>query len=214
MTLQKLISKILINIAYLLLLFIGKSSRKIFINYRIREKFEKEKTPVIYSLWHNRVLYIVYLYRKQDGAAMISQHKDGNYVAKIMRKFRFTPIRGSSTRGGINALEEMIEYITEQRCDIAFTPDGPRGPKYTIQDGVLLTALKTGFPIVPICWNAKRKIVFNSWDNFILPLPHNKFVVAYGTPIYVRSRGEIEKKSKELHKAMMNTVNIADNYKF
>ncbi len=214
MILKKLISRILINTAYMVLMFIGKTSRKVFINYQIRERFAEEKTPVIYSFWHNRLLYLAYLYRKRFVGVMVSRHRDGDYIAEVMKKCRLTAIRGSSTRGGPAALKGIIEYVVQQRFDIAFTPDGPRGPKYTLQDGVLQTALKTGFPIVPICWNARKKIVFNSWDNFILPFPFNKFIVVYGNPIYVRSKEEIENKRKELHKAMMETVKIADDYKF
>ncbi len=194
-------------------MFIGKTSRKSFINHEIREKFAEQKIPIIYAFWHNRLLYLSYLYRKKFAGVIVSQHKDGDYIAEVMKKCKLTAIRGSSTRRGLEALVEIISYI-KKGFDIAFTPDGPKGPKYKIKEGVLLAALKTGFPIVPICWNAKRKIIFSSWDNFILPLPFNRFIVAYGKPIYVKSKKDMNKKKRELHKAMMETVKIADNYKF
>lgn len=210
---QKIISKILINIAYLLLMFIGKTSGKSFINYEIKEKFAQQKIPIIYAFWHNRIFYPAYLYRKKYVGIIVSQHKDGDYIAEVMKKCKLTAMRGSSTRGGLRALVEIINYV-KKGFDIAFTPDGPQGPKYTIKNGVLLAALKTGFPIVSFCWNAKRKIIFNSWDNFIFPLPFNKFIVAYGKPIYIKSRKDLNKKKQELYKAMMDAVKTVDNYKF
>lgn len=205
--------KILINLAYFLLLLIGKTSIRTFINYEIRANFEKEKIPIIYSFWHNRLLYLAFLYRKKFAGVMVSQHKDGDYIAAMMKKCKLTAIRGSSTRGGVKALKSIIDYV-QDGFDIAFTPDGPRGPKYKLKEGVLLAALETGFPIVPICWNAKRKIVFNSWDNFILPMPFNKFVVAYGKPVYVKAKEDIKIKKDELFNAMMEIVSCVDNYKW
>ncbi len=210
---NKIIFILITNFAYLLLLFIGKTSKKIFINLQIREKFAQQKIPIIYSFWHNRLLYLSYLYRRLGVGVMVSTHKDGDYIADVMRKCGLYAVRGSTTRGGIRAFLEIIDYV-KKGYDIAFTPDGPRGPKYQLQEGVLYAGLKTGLPIVPICWNAKRKIVFNSWDNFILPLPFNQFVIVYGNPIYVRSENEIPKKKKELYNEMMRIVSIADSYQF
>ncbi|MBU1076268.1 MAG: lysophospholipid acyltransferase family protein [Spirochaetes bacterium] len=208
---QRIVSGLLVNAAYILLYCIGITSSKKFINIKIREKFNKKKVPIIYAFWHNRLLYLAFLYRKKRVGVMVSQHQDGDYIAMVMKKCKLTAIRGSTTRGGLRALIEIINYA-KSGFATAFTPDGPRGPKYSLQEGVLLAALKTGFPIVPICWNAKRKIVFNSWDNFLLPLPFNKFAVVYGKPVFVRSKAMIMQKKKELYKEMMKTVQIADNY--
>lgn len=203
----------LVNFAYRILLIIGWTSKRIYINYKIREDFAKKKIPIIYTFWHNRLLYLAYLYRKKGVGVMVSQHKDGDYIAGVMQKCKLKAVRGSTTRGGLRALIEIINYV-KTGFDIAFTPDGPRGPRYEIQDGVFIAAIRTGFPIVPICWNAKYKKVFNSWDRFILPYPFNKFVVAYADPIYIKNKQEIPKKKKELQKSMMKLVDQVDHYKF
>jgi len=147
---QFIISTILINIAYFLLMIIGKTSRKVYINYDIQRRFEKQKNSVIYCFWHNRLLYLAYLYRKTYTAVMVSQHKDGDYIARVMKKCKLTAIRGSSTHGGLKALVEIIDYAKKGN-NIAFAADGPRGPQYQIKEGVLLAALKTGFTVVPVC---------------------------------------------------------------
>ena len=195
------------------MMFIGKTSRKTYINREIREKFKKDKTPVIYSLWHNCTLYLTYLHRNQNLGVLVSQHKDGEYIAEIMKKCGYSTIRGSSTRGGVKALVGMIVHI-KNGFDVAFTPDGPKGPKYKIKEGILLVGLKTGCPIVPAVWNSKRKIVFNSWDNFKSPWPFTKIVIAYGKPIYVKSKQELNKKKKELQKGMMDAVHKVENHQF
>jgi len=210
---EKILFKLLTSLAYWILLFIGKTSKKIFLHYEYRRTFEEKKIPIIYAFWHNRLLYLAYLYKNKKVGVMVSQHKDGNYIAEVMKKCDLYPVRGSTTRGGIRALIEIIQYV-KNGYPIAFTPDGPKGPKYTIQEGVLMAAYKTKFPIVPICWNAKRKKIFNSWDNFILPLPFNKFVIAYGKPIFVNTIKEFNKKKEELYKSMMEIVQIVDNFVF
>lgn len=210
---QKILFFLLTNLAYALLLFIGMTSRKKVIDFHIREKFEKKKIPIIYSFWHNRLLYLAYLYRKKGVGVMVSTHKDGDYIAAVMRKCRLHAIRGSTTRGGLRALIGLIQYA-KQGFDTAFTPDGPRGPRYVLQEGVLYAGLKTGFPVVPIAWNAKYRKIFSSWDHFILPLPFNRFVVMYGRPVFIRSEKELPLKKKELEAEMMRIVRAVDEYSF
>ena len=209
---QKIIFKIITSIVYLLLIFIGKTSSVKLLNYDIVLKFKKKKQPVIYSFWHNRLLYLAYLYRKKRVGVMVSLHRDGEYISEIMRKLKLVPIRGSTTRGGIKALIEIIKYTKNSGYDSAFTPDGPRGPKYEIQDGILLTAKKSKAPILPITWNAKYKIVLNTWDNFIIPLPFNKFIVLYGNPIWVNENDDLNIKKIELKSEMMRILKIVENY--
>jgi len=209
---QKIIFKIITNIVYLLLIFIGKTSGVKLLNYDIVLKFKKKKQPVIYSFWHNRLLYLAYLYRKKRVGVMVSLHRDGEYISEIMRKLKLVPIRGSTTRGGIKALIEIIKYTKNSGYDSAFTPDGPRGPKYEIQDGILLASKKSKAPILPITWNAKYKIVLNTWDNFIIPLPFNKFIVLYGNPIWVNENDDLNIKKIELKSEMMRILKIVENY--
>ncbi len=199
-------------IIYLYEILVGKSSKNILINKKIIDDFKKNKIAVIYSFWHNRIFYLPYLYRKSNIAVMVSLHKDGELIARVMKKLGLVAIRGSTTRGGIRALVNIIKYIKENNISIAFTPDGPKGPKYEIQEGVLLAAQKSKAPIVPICWNCKKKKILNSWDNFILPYPFNTFVTVYGNPIWINDNDSLELKKIELKKEMMRIVDIADNY--
>lgn len=134
--------------------------------------------PVIYCIWHNRLalaMPIWHQFRRSKKtsaklAAISSASKDGAIVAGVLERFGAQPVRGSSSRRGVHAMIEMVKW-GKKGYDLAVTPDGPRGPKYSVQPGVVSLAQMTGFPILPISYALSRKITLKSWDNFQIPLP-------------------------------------------
>jgi len=136
------------------------------------------KTPVIFAIWHNRLALCLALYRrfvretKQDRrmAAMVSASKDGSILAGILESFEVQPIRGSSSRRGRQALKEMTSHA-RKGFDLAITPDGPRGPCYVAQEGVIWLAQLSGFPIIPVSYSLSAKKTLKSWDRFQVPMP-------------------------------------------
>lgn len=133
---------------------------------------------LIFSIWHNRlalslVMYRRYILRRAPGrrlAAMVSASRDGGLLARVLEHFGVEPVRGSSSRRGPQALREMVTW-GEQAFDLAITPDGPRGPCYSVQDGVISAAQLTGLPILPVSTEVNWKIRLKSWDRFQVPLP-------------------------------------------
>lgn len=117
-------------------------------------------------------------------AAMVSASKDGAFLAAILEAFGVQPVRGSSSRRGPQALLELQTWA-ERGCNLALTPDGPRGPRYIAQDGAVLLAQITGLPIVPIGVSIGWKWTLKSWDAFQVPLPFSKCEVVFGEPIRV-----------------------------
>ena len=103
-------------------------------------------------------------------AAMVSASRDGGLLARILELFGVQPVRGSSSRRGPQALREMVSWCA-RGYDLAITPDGPRGPCYEVQEGVISAAQLTGLPIVPVSYHLNWKIRPNSWDRFQVPLP-------------------------------------------
>jgi len=162
----------------------------------------KSHGKVIYTFWHNRMLIPAYTHINQHVHVLISQHQDGEYIARVITGLGFGTIRGSSRRGGIKALKEAVAVSKEY--DIAITPDGPTGPKEIVKDGALLIAYKTGKPIIPGIFIIKSKWQLKSWDNFIIPKPFSPVKMIYGKPIFVRSKDEIPEKKKELQNALEN----------
>jgi lysophospholipid acyltransferase (LPLAT)-like uncharacterized protein len=117
-------------------------------------------------------------------AALISASRDGAFLASILQHFGVQPVRGSSSRRGGQAMLELTSWA-ERGYHIAVTPDGPRGPCYTVQDGIIALAQVTGHPIVPYSCHLHWKIRINSWDRFQVPLPFSRCEMTFHAPIRV-----------------------------
>lgn len=148
--------------------------------------------PAIYCTWHNRLALCLFLYRRYVRrrrkpfrlAAMVSASKDGAFLAGVLEHFGVQPVRGSSSRRGPQALLEMTTWA-ERGYDLAVTPDGPRGPRYRVQEGVIYLAQLTGLPILPASYQLSWKICTRSWDRFQIPLPLSRVLVRAGELIHV-----------------------------
>jgi hypothetical protein len=154
--------------------------------------------PVIFCLWHNRLAISMLVHRRYPRklAALVSASKDGALLAAVMGTFGVELVRGSSSRRGPQALLELTSRA-EQGYDLAVTPDGPRGPRYVVQKGVIALAQVTGLPIIPVTCNTRRKICAKSWDGFQIPLPFSHCEVILNEPILV-PREACEAKREEL----------------
>jgi len=161
------------------------------------------KEPVIFSIWHNRlalslILYRRYVQQRQPSrrmAAMVSASRDGGMLARILELFGVEPVRGSTSRRGPQALRELTTW-GERGYDLAITPDGPRGPCYTVQEGVMALAQLTGLPIVPVSYQLSWKFRPRSWDRFQVPLPFASCAIRIGQPVRVpREATEAERET-------------------
>lgn len=144
-----------------------------------------QRGGVIYTLWHGRLLPLTYFHRKQDIATLISQSSDGEYIARVVERWGYTAMRGSSSRGGSGALREMVKAARAGRS-MAITPDGPRGPRQKLKPGVLTLAQLTGQPMIPMSASASRAWWVDArWDRFLVPKPFSTVFVRYADPVYV-----------------------------
>lgn len=159
--------------------------------------------PVIFCIWHNRLALSMSIYRKyplqhQAGrrmAALVSASKDGALLAAVLERFSVEPVRGSTSRRGPQALLELTSWA-ERGYDLAITPDGPRGPRYVVQEGVIALAQLTGLPIVAVSCRVNRKISIQSWDQFQIPLPWTTCEVCFHAPVWVsRDASESERQT-------------------
>jgi len=154
--------------------------------WRIRvigdEGLNAERTarrPVIFVLWHGQMLPLLYQHRNQAVRVLISEHRDGELVARTAIALGFGTVRGSSTRGSGRALLGLVREV-EAGHDIAVTPDGPRGPAKSFAPGALIVAQRTGARLVPITAVAKSAWHLKSWDRFMIPKPFARVVISYG----------------------------------
>ncbi len=139
-------------------------------------------------MWHNRLLFLPALFPKRlrkRTFAVVSSSRDGQYLSDFLKYFSVRTLRGSSRRGGANALLGAINAVQEKNSIIFLTPDGPLGPKYQIKKGPVVLASKTGSQIVPIAINASRYWQLKSWDAFQIPKPWSKLILILGDPIPV-----------------------------
>jgi hypothetical protein len=140
----------------------------------------------LFVFWHARMLPLVWAHRFTGGVVLISQHRDGELIARVCERFGFKTARGSSTRGGETGVLELMRFAAEGR-PLGVTPDGPRGPAERVKPGVAWLAGRTGLPVVPIASASRPAWRLGSWDGFRIPLPFARVVVGYGDPIRVPS---------------------------
>ncbi len=136
------------------------------------------------ALWHSCLLAPIYSHRGRGVAILVSRHRDGEVITRIIERLGFETARGSSTRGGVEGAREMLELAREGRT-LGITPDGPRGPAERLKPGVVVIASRSGLPIVPLASASSSCWVMRSWDRFRVPKPFARVVVAYGEPIAV-----------------------------
>jgi lysophospholipid acyltransferase (LPLAT)-like uncharacterized protein len=148
------------------------------------ERFHREGRPVVFVLWHGRLLPCTYWNRHQNLVTLVSQHRDGEYISRIVERWGYTAVRGSSSRRAAGALRELVRHVRAGRS-LAVTPDGPRGPRQVMKAGALLAAQLSGAPVIPAAGGASRGWWFGSWDRFLVPKPFARVRLAYGEPVWV-----------------------------
>ena len=141
----------------------------------------------IAAIWHQRILIVMEYasrFAEFSPAVMISQSRDGDLIADVYRRLRFRPVRGSSSRGGRQALAAMVAHLAEYPLAVHVV-DGPRGPRGIIKGGLISMAELSGAPIIPVAISVNRAWVLNSWDRFLIPKPFSTVLARFGEPIAV-----------------------------
>lgn len=143
----------------------------------------------VYAFWHARLLPLVFARRNEGITVLISTHRDGQLITRVIEHMGFTTARGSSTRGGEAGVRELVAMAAAGH-DLAITPDGPRGPAEQLKPGVVQVSVLTARRAVPIATSASDAWVFRSWDRFRVPKPFARVRIAYGAPMPMGEGGE------------------------
>jgi len=157
----------------------------------------------VVPFWHYSVFYMLYHLRQYPGVAMVSASRDGEYIARVAQLLNFETVRGSSNRFGVRALKGMVDHV-KQGKNAGIVADGSQGPPLKAQPGAVLLAAKSGSPIMPIVWAAKRCKAFNSWDRTVLPLPFSMMILEYGELIWVEP--ELTAETVEQYRQRLETA--------
>lgn len=143
----------------------------------------------VYAFWHSGILPLALLRRDEGIAVLVSQHRDGELIARLIRSLGYVVARGSSTRGGDAGVREMLAFAAEGR-HLAVTPDGPRGPAERAKPGLVYLAARTGRRVVPIGMGTKPAWILKSWDRFRVPRPFARVCVTHGAPLTLEPASE------------------------
>lgn len=162
-----------------------RSCRIRFLGKEHEDQFLRRGEPICFAGFHQGMLYLPYHFRDRDGVVMVSASRDGDLIAGTMALFGLRAARGSSRRGGRDALTAMMDEVDASRCSAGIIVDGPLGPAGVAKPGAILLARRTGLPIVPGNWWATGCITFRSWDRTIVPLPFSRLAFAFEEPIIV-----------------------------
>jgi lysophospholipid acyltransferase (LPLAT)-like uncharacterized protein len=185
--------------------FVDWTSRKyVFNEEHDGDKLRNETT--IYVSFHQGLLYFIQHFRDRNGVIMASRSRDGDLVTAILHRFGYQAARGSSSRGGKEALQEMISIVKDGIVSGGLVCDAPRGPYGEPKIGIVLLAAESGRPLVPCAFWVSRKILARSWDRTLLPLPFSRIYFTFGEPIRVpagASREHYEEIRRELGERIM-----------
>lgn len=201
---------------YVLINLVGRTARFEVEGWEHWEAASRDGHIPIYTFWHNRVFLGTYFWRRRRIVVMTSQSFDGEYIARFIRRFGYGAARGSSTRGGVGAVVEMVRLM-RAGCPTGFTIDGPKGPRYVAKMGAVLLAKKTGNPILPFTitparfWKVKK-----SWDKFQVPKPFTRARTEIALPIFVPTDADDETlnaKRDELQRALDELTRRGDEWR-
>jgi len=188
-----------------------RTMRVTYIGESIMPSFAARGEGFIGVFWHGRMLMLPLIYPGKRIHILISSHRDGEIIANVMKRFGFDLVRGSSSKGGMAALREMIALL-KSGSDLGITPDGPKGPAEIVKGGVAQVALLSGKAVIPISFSSSRRIRFSSWDRFYLPLPFSRLVFAVGNPLYHAKGEELESFRLRIENALKEVTDMADSY--
>jgi lysophospholipid acyltransferase (LPLAT)-like uncharacterized protein len=165
-----------------------------------------QREDLSYTGWHRGFIFFAHMFRDRNGWVMVSKSRDGELISSVLNRLGFYTARGSSSRGGKAALQELIDY-TKQGHPSGLVADGPTGPPYKSKMGIIMLAARTGSPLLPVAWDASPSLEFNSWDRTILPLPFSRIVFIFDhEPINV-AEGLSEEEYEKIREHLENRLN-------
>jgi lysophospholipid acyltransferase (LPLAT)-like uncharacterized protein len=176
----------------------------------------RERRPVIYALWHGRLLMVPWVGARFASArgprrirVLASRSRDGELMARFVRRFGLEAVRGSSSRGGAAAVRQLAAAL-RAGDDVVLAPDGPRGPRQRVQPGLAALAALTGAPVVPLAFAARPARRLHTWDAFLIPAPFARCALVVGEAVCVRRDEDREAATGRLERALERTTAAAD----
>ena len=187
----------LIGIMYILLTYY--TSRVTFSNQSKIDSLSKNNENFIYAFWHDQLLMCPFTWKNDlDILVLISKHKDGDIISRVISYLGFKTIRGSTNnpekiknKGGFIAAKKILSSLKKNMC-VGIAPDGPRGPRHEVAEGIINIARMSNKKIIPVALGFKSKWTLNTWDKFIVPKFFSSMKVSWGEPIEIQEEDNIK----------------------
>ena len=199
-------------VGYQLIQWLGRSMQlRVEGADHVHRLFQQDKR-VILAFWHAQQLMMPLSIPGLEAHVLISQHRDGELIRRIVARFGLEAVRGSSTRGGAEALRQLIR-LGRSGSNLVLTPDGPKGPRQVAKMGVVQLARATALPIIPMAFGCSKKKTFASWDRFIMPYPFSRGLFVFGPSITIPSDAspdDLERYRCELEAALNRLTSEAE----
>lgn len=175
------------------------------------ERLRRERRPMVFALWHGDMLPLLYQHRGEGVSVLISEHRDGELIARVAQSLGFRTVRGSTTRGASRALVGLTRELRDGH-DIAVTPDGPRGPARSFAPGALIAAQRARAPVIAVGVAARRAWRLSSWDRFVIPKPFSHVCIAYSDPVLldVANPRAAAQETSRFQQLMLEVERLAD----
>jgi len=206
-TMHNILTRVSAFVLNLLLRFTCSVNKISITRSDVFERYAEEGNN-IFAFWHSRLFYLIYYYvkntKKRKISMLVSLSRDGDYGVALVRKLRQDVVRGSTSKGGHKAIRNLAMKVAAGN-NIAITPDGPKGPACRANEGVIKLAQLTGARIIPVSYDATRKMELKSWDGLIIVKPLGAVHVAFAEAMQIpRDLGpdEVEEYRKELEKTL------------
>ena len=187
----------LIGIMYILLTYY--TSRVTFSNQSKIDSLSKNNENFIYAFWHDQLLMCPFTWKNDlDILVLISKHKDGDIISRVISYLGFKTIRGSTNnpekiknKGGLIAAKKILSSLKKNIC-VGIAPDGPRGPRHEVAEGIINIARMSNKKIIPVALGFKSKWTLNTWDKFIVPKFFSSMKVSWGEPIEIQEEDNVK----------------------
>lgn len=212
--------KRILNNAALLTMLIWLAAayiRLVWVTARVTEEFDPAAEPyfsgekqVIFAFWHGRMLLLpACCPRKRKAFVLISGHRDGRMISRVIAHFGIGTVEGSSSKNSLSGLRNALRILKEGN-NLSITPDGPRGPCHVAAPGVAHLARVSGVPVVPVALSCSRYRRLKSWDRFMIPYPFSRVIFIAGAPIMIDREANTETMRQRIESVMNSLTAQAD----
>ncbi len=191
----------------------------IFLTYRfnrveiVGENYIKNLNSFILVTWHGKVLGLMEHMKHKEYFALVSQSRDGDMITNIAKKFGYKFFRGSSNKGGSQAVKEMNSFFEKNAsAKIIITPDGPTGPEHKAKPGAFNLSQNSGRPVIPVIVDVEKSWKFKNWHTFYISKPFTKMRVVFGEPLYFNNDDSAKTGNKKIEDALRKVDEIASKY--